>query len=771
MKKSFVAWILACCMLLPACDLGTVSSGSESTSSQSSESEESSSASSNGSSGGDEGNSGGGSNGGGGNPPAGGTCAEEHTDANGDGTCDDCDATVQLTFDFYAVNDLHGKFADGDNHPGVDEMTTYLRQAKQANPNTVIFASGDMWQGSFESNLTYGALATEWMNDLGFVSMTLGNHEYDWGEEKIAANAALAKFPLLAINVYDKTTGRLAEYCQPSVMVKVNGAKIGIIGAEGDVASDIASANIANLNFKVGDELTELVKAESNRLRALGADCIIYSMHDGTDYGYEYSQKDVHPHYNEVLSRGYVDVVFEAHSHQTYKVVDDYGVYHIQSGGDNKTGLSHAKIEINIAREEANVKKVETVYHSAYTSLAPDPIVNTLLTKYEQMIAPAYETLGTNTTKRGSDEVKAICSQLYYEKGEARWGADYDIVLGGGYIGVRAPYEIPKGAVTYGQLLTILPFDNAMQLCSISGKDLQKFMAVDGYRNYYGEYGLSVKDKIDQNKTYYIVVDSYCADSSKAYEPSLTVVDTYQPDDLYARDLLAEYIRAGGLGGGVDAVPKEEAVTVSQALQLGNALASNETTAVEYIVTGRIIEILDSATKEGILYGNMTIEDGRGNTLYVYGSFDLNGNRYGKMANPPVVGDLVTLRAPIQKYVNTNVVNATPKVELLNATIVSFVPSKTVTQALQLSQNLTAGETTAESYYIVGTVDEIRNSSKGNMMIKDASGAKIYVYSPKDASALKVGDAVVFYGKIQYYTGTQADQQMQVASPTLYAIL
>ena len=83
------------------------------------------------------------------------------------------------------MNDLHGKFADTDTQPGVDELSTYLRAATFSNENTILLSSGDMWQGSSESNLTKGLIMTEWMNSLGFVSMTLGNHEFDWGEDAI----------------------------------------------------------------------------------------------------------------------------------------------------------------------------------------------------------------------------------------------------------------------------------------------------------------------------------------------------------------------------------------------------------------------------------------------------------------------------------------------------------------------------------------------------------------------------------------------------------
>ena len=204
-----------------------------------------------------------------------------HTDADNNGSCDRCSEDVTVEIDLYAVNDLHGKLVDGDNHPGVDELSTYLENARQTKDNMILLSSGDMWQGSSESNLTGGLIITDWMNQMGFHSMTLGNHEYDWGENAIRENAELAQFPLLGINVYSRLTGEQADYCQSSVVVESDGVKIGIIGAMGDCYSSIASEQSKDIFFKTGSELTQLVMAESQRLRQEGVDFIIYSIHDG----------------------------------------------------------------------------------------------------------------------------------------------------------------------------------------------------------------------------------------------------------------------------------------------------------------------------------------------------------------------------------------------------------------------------------------------------------------------------------------------------------
>ena len=65
----------------------------------------------------------------------------------------------------------------------------------------------------------------------------------------------------------------------------------------------------------------------------------------------------------------------------------------------------------------------------------------------------------------------------------------------------------------------------------------------NNYFIYYEAYGTAVKQSIDPNATYYVIVDSYTAQYKSN---KLTVIATYDPT-VFARDLLAEYIRKGGL--------------------------------------------------------------------------------------------------------------------------------------------------------------------------------------------------------------------------------
>ncbi|MBQ8768163.1 MAG: bifunctional metallophosphatase/5'-nucleotidase [Oscillospiraceae bacterium] len=476
------------------------------------------------------------------------SCADGHIDAGDDGFCDRCSQFLLVVVDFYTLNDIHGKLADADTHPGLDELSTYLENARKAEEHTIFLSTGDMWQGSSESNLTEGLIMTDWMNEMGFAAMAMGNHEYDWGESPIEENDKSAQFPFLAINIYDRKTDQQVSYCESSTVVDLGAIQIGIIGAIGDCYSSIAADKVEDVYFKTGTELTKLVKAESDKLRAGGADFIVYLLHDGLGSSKSsttsVSDKQLASYYDTSLSGGYVDLVFEGHTHQKYILTDSYGVYHLQGGGDNE-GISRVEVAINIANGSSKVQSAELVPTKSYTREEDHPIVEQLLDKYADQVSIGNEVLGNNAYNRNGRYMQQTVANLYYEAGMAIWGDRYDIALGGGFISVRDPGYLAAGEVTYKMLYSLFPFDNQLVLCSIKGRDLQsRFFETSNDRYFisYGTYGAELRNNIDPDGTYYVVVDSY----SSIYGPNkLTEIDRYDAD-IFARDLLAQYARDGG---------------------------------------------------------------------------------------------------------------------------------------------------------------------------------------------------------------------------------
>lgn len=450
-----------------------------------------------------------------------------------------------VSFDVYPFNDTHGNVIDTPSEGiSLSKTATALKEMAEGK-ETVYISQGDMWQGSIESNYTKGNLVTEWMNSMGFVSMTVGNHEFDWGQDPIKNNIALANFPMLGINVIKRDTYRRVDYLEPSTTFMRGDAKIGVIGAIGNCYSSISSSKVQDIFFETGSDLTDLVVAESTRLRnEEHCDFIIYSVHGSG------SRDDADSYDINLSSGGYVDLVLEGHTHDSYAELDSAGVYHVQCAGNNNNTYK-ISVNLDINNHTVEVSRptfIDLSYSSSpYNDYPEDAETEAILDKYHDDYAFAYEKIGTVGYRKNSTTLKSKIADLYLEAGLKKWGVSYpQILLGGGFMSCRGAGYLPAGDVTYAQLAALFPFDNDIVLCSVSGYNLRNGNFIKGHKDYYNTwttYGATYQDgtNIDNYQTYYLITDTYSSDYSYNH---LTVIDTLSPN-TYARDLLADYIAAG----------------------------------------------------------------------------------------------------------------------------------------------------------------------------------------------------------------------------------
>ena len=463
---------------------------------------------------------------------------------------------VNASFEIFAFNDTHGNVKDTEGAGlGIAKTTTVVKELSQGK-NAICISQGDMWQGSIESNYTHGNLVTEWMNSLDFVSMTVGNHEYDWGKEAIIQNSQLANFPTLGINVLNKSNNQRVDYLQPSTTFTRAGVKFGVIGAIGNCLSSISASKVQGITFATGDALTNLVKAESIKLRQEeNCDFIIYSIHGS-------ASTDSADTYDLSLSNDhYVDLVLEGHTHQNYAEMDDAGIYHIQCYGDNRN-IYQITVDMNFMANSYTVtpKNINlNCLYSDYKDYLEDSATNALFQKYYDSYSFAYATIGQISEDKDADQLRTKAAQLYLSEGLEKWGESYpNIILGGGYMSCRSPYYLPAGEVTYSQLASLFPFDNDVVLCSVLGSELRTTQFIRGSSNYFVDwtsYGESMRNDVQYNETYYLVTDTYSSDyymdptpnesGYTHYCPSMVVIDALEFGGRYTRDLLADYIAEG----------------------------------------------------------------------------------------------------------------------------------------------------------------------------------------------------------------------------------
>ena len=218
------------------------------------------------------------------------------------------------TYDFYCLNDFHGSIRElSEEHAvGMGKLFSELKRLKDADPeHTFILSSGDMFQGSLESNREYGMSVLSGMNAAGFDAMALGNHEFDYGQSRLFDLAEAAKFPFLGANIVkwengQETSEPLSDLIGSSTIIERGGNRIGIIGAIGEgLTDDITSSAVSNCVFT---DIEPIIKEEATRLREYeGCGLVILLLHDD-ERAVKYFDED-DPVEN------YVDGIFTGHTH------------------------------------------------------------------------------------------------------------------------------------------------------------------------------------------------------------------------------------------------------------------------------------------------------------------------------------------------------------------------------------------------------------------------------------------------------------------------
>ncbi len=99
-----------------------------------------------------------------------------------------------------------------------------VKQERKANPDLLLFDSGDFSQGSPYYSLFKGDVEVGLMNEMKYDAATIGNHEFDFGIDNMVRLFRMAKFPIVCSN-YDFTGTELADIVKPYVILQAQGTE------------------------------------------------------------------------------------------------------------------------------------------------------------------------------------------------------------------------------------------------------------------------------------------------------------------------------------------------------------------------------------------------------------------------------------------------------------------------------------------------------------------------------------------------------------------
>lgn len=176
------------------------------------------------------------------------------------------------------TNDSHSQVEPLKGNGGFEARAAIIDSLRALNPNTLLLDAGDMWQGTPYFNMFKGRLEVEAYNLMGYDAATLGNHEFDYGVDTLAARIDEMDFPILCCN-YNFTNTILANKVKPYEVIKLAGWTIGIIGVSVNPEGLILQSNIEGITY---EDPIERVNHYAKLLRnELNCDCIIVLSHLG----------------------------------------------------------------------------------------------------------------------------------------------------------------------------------------------------------------------------------------------------------------------------------------------------------------------------------------------------------------------------------------------------------------------------------------------------------------------------------------------------------
>ncbi|RDE90538.1 NAD nucleotidase [Aggregatibacter aphrophilus] len=174
------------------------------------------------------------------------------------------------------------------NIGGFSAVNSKLNELRKKYKNPLVLHAGDAITGTLYFTLFGGSADAAVMNAGNFHYFTLGNHEFDAGNEGLLKLLEPLKIPVLSANVIPDKGSILYNKWKPYDIFSVNGENIGIIGL--DTVNKTVNSSSPGKDVKFYDEIAT-AQIMANALKAQGVNKIILLSHAGSEKNIEIAQK------------------------------------------------------------------------------------------------------------------------------------------------------------------------------------------------------------------------------------------------------------------------------------------------------------------------------------------------------------------------------------------------------------------------------------------------------------------------------------------------
>ena len=462
------------------------------------------------------------------------------------------------------TNDIHARVQSTDDEGktiGMDCLAGAIWAQKGADEDTLALDAGDTFHGLTLINLSRGSNMAMLMNLSGFDAMTPGNHDFNFGSQRLIELASILNFPVLSANLMDKD--KTQYIFRPYKSYDFNGVKVAVIGlSTPETAYKTNPFNVKDVAF------TDPIAAAQELMPKLRAshDVVIGLMHMGLDKSSVITTEQV------VKAVPGFDVIIDGHSHTTLPKGMKVGNTLICQTG--RYGHALGKVELVVKDHKLRKVQASLLNRQGVEKLAktPDEGVVQALQEINMQVKMETETVVAESPREltaAREIVRTQESELGNLTADAlrqATGADVAVVNGG-----NLRTSLPAGKITKGAVLDVFPFNNRVLTLAVDGKTLKSMLelsvqylpaAFGGFLDVSGmtftvdtkaPAGQRVSEvkvqgqPLAESKNYMVAVNDFTAFGGDGYE--MLKGAQMKGDFGSLEDIFVEYLQKNGLQG------------------------------------------------------------------------------------------------------------------------------------------------------------------------------------------------------------------------------
>ena len=363
-----------------------------------------------------------------------------------------------------------------------------------------------MWTGAAISTWYEGESMVKVMNSMQYSAAALGNHEFDFGLDVLAERTSQMDFPLLSANIYYRSDGSRPTDLgiSPFTIKEINGIRIAIIGLTTTITPTITFPKIVG-GFVFEEYWEALVKVVPE-VKLAGADLILVPAHvcleELNSLARVVGELGVH-----LLGGGHCEELSSS-------IVNDIVIL---EGGHNMETYAFATFSVDV--EEGTVDIISHGTDFNYDG-ATDPAIEDVVEIWREK-SDAEINVAIGYSQYGMDISSPVLRKIIIESWLIEFpNADIALVNLGG---IRD--SLKPGEITISDIISILPFDNAIVQVELSGRDIKNILAergdnfsIGGLTQHTGRWELRKNgEPLDSNDTYIVLVNDYMYEGSYSF--------------------------------------------------------------------------------------------------------------------------------------------------------------------------------------------------------------------------------------------------------------